>query len=356
MKKVLILTAIFLILTSAWTIAQVVVLQGNGAEFTQVDYPYDIPRLDSETGFLKVDLPDLRLSTGMNSGFLNAELNGGWVVRNLPVFTASEYPYSKISTGFNLGSTAGTNVTSFNIDLQFSHNPIDSFVSATPTAFSVGDTTIYTSGMEYDPVTGDGAGAPPAAAAPVDLAKVTADLLNGKSNSKIQFGHPNIEAAQSQCAPMAVANSLQFLEDTTNLVIPHDHKQGIKGEATPSLVGELGTYMERVVPTTDRRNNAAGGVKTENILKGKLKYLLNNNLSDKVETVYWSGFSNADVSETVGSVTATATYMGKLVSIANMLDYLRNDCDLEAAYYWNYTNAAGVLKKGAHAIEITGTG
>lgn len=95
------------------------------------------------------------------------------------------------------------------------------------------------------------------------------DALFGLFERTVQNGHPNVQAADNQCAPAAVANSLQFLENTTPLTVPHDHKKGIKGD--DSLVGQLDTDTDRgVVSRTD-----GSGVWP---FDGKLKYISDNGL------------------------------------------------------------------------------
>ena len=73
----------------------------------------------------------------------------------------------------------------------------------------------------------------------------------------------------NQCAPAAVANSLQWLEDQYGIDVPDPNDPGLKGDDT--LVGKLDTAMERRAPTrTD-----GDGVWP---LDGKLSYLDDNNL------------------------------------------------------------------------------
>ncbi len=116
--------ALLLLLATGNSFAvSVAVAPGDGVEFSQVDYPYDSPRLNSETGLILVDLPTLRSAAGMDSGFLNVNSAGGWVVRNLPVFGPLDYPYPQISTIFDLHVTAGTDVTSDLFEVLMSDTP-----------------------------------------------------------------------------------------------------------------------------------------------------------------------------------------------------------------------------------------
>ena len=159
----------------------------------------------------------------------------------------------------------------------------------------------------------------------------------------IQSDHPNEEAANNQCAPMAVANSLQFLKNTQSLALPHAHKMGLKGD--DSLVGKLDETYQR--PVTSRR--VGGGV--GDLLTGKLTYLANNNLAGRVSTRHWgstgvNGSNNASV--TSGGVTATSTGKGASVKLDEVLQALKEGDDCEIGVLWG----AG----GGHVMDIVGMG
>ncbi|HID31413.1 MAG TPA: PKD domain-containing protein, partial [Desulfobacterales bacterium] len=144
-----------------------------------------------------------------------------------------------------------------------------------------------------------------------------------------------IQAACNQCAPAAVANSLQYLENTfPKIKIPHENKKGLKGDDT--LVGQLDTAMGRQV-----ENRMKGrGVWP---LEGKLRYLDQNNLGQVIKVKY-QGTADPG-SNAVGRV--TAKNMGK-VSFEFIVDEIcsREDVELVLRYPNN----------GAHAVELTCAG
>jgi len=101
-----------------------------------------------------------------------------------------------------------------------------------------------------------------------------------------QKGHPNVQTALNQCAPAAVANSLDWLKDTQGLPITDPDGPGLKGDATK--IGKLDTAMDRDVtdclpdpdpiPVRTARQKGCGVWP----LDGKLKYISDNKLDLKV--------------------------------------------------------------------------
>src|SRR3954470_18669113 len=192
------------------------------------------------------------------SGFVNVlnpavPSDSGWLVRNLPVFAPSTgYDNSSITTRMDLtqlGVTNGADLTSAYLIIDYSPSPsatrsqVESH-GASPRTFPVGSVVNAMGG------TGPGGGVV-GYQAPPSLINVSFSVAGLPLELKLQRKHPNIQAAANQCAPAAVANSLQFLENTTLLKVPHDNVKGFKGDST--LVGQLDTKMDRKVGT-DRRD------------------------------------------------------------------------------------------------------
>lgn len=306
---------------------------GQGVSLSQVSYPGVSGGTNTAIGMIEVDLNLLRKTTSMTSGYLNMATSAGWVVRNLPVLAEAAYPYSRLSTGFDLGVTAGTAVSQLTVALQYSDSVATSFSAAPATVFAVAARQISKGGA------GVGAGGP---LTPPTLNDVL--FGNPADNDTItQFDHPNIEAADSQCMPMSVANSLQYLKDTQGLQLPHEHKMGLKGDNT--LVGQLDTAMARSV--TDRRHGSGTWG-----LQGKLSYIAANKLNERVSTTHWGvggpDSGGANVSSSSGGVTATSAGKGANVNFDQVLQALKEgqDCEMVITY------GSG----GAHAVDIVGAG
>jgi len=342
--------------------AQVSILPGQGVTFNQVNFLDGNARIDSETGTMLVDFAALRAATSMSEGFINVAMDGNWLIRNFPVLPVSDFPYEGLSINFDLFVAPGDDVTDVDLDVQMSVSPNSTFTPMSNNNFAVGEQDVAIGGEG-----GAGETAPPPRPF-TDLERnAVVDVLVDNDNRAFQGNHPNVEAARNQCGPMSIANSLQYLANETDLELPNPHKPGIRGETVPdgekaSLVSELDEAMERPVPDASNRNDPnAGGRAVEDQLKGKLKYLLDNGLQDKVKTVFWSPFDNSDESITYtdpddpGS-SLTATHMGKNFGVADMVKCLRAGGDVEAGYYWTADPNDPTTSGGAHAVDVVGAG
>lgn len=334
------LIAVFLVFFSSPSLAvDTFVESSNGIAFSQLDFPGNNPVvLNSSVGSFEVNLLQLRISTGMQAGYLNVVLGGVWVVRNLPVFEEKDYPYPSIATRFDLGVLEGSAVSQLSADVLYSDDVKQVGVIGSPAAFAVDDYIMSPGGISAEPgvITGAGSAKPPS------YKEVRfGDPEN--TRSIMQLDHPNEDAADRQCYPMAVANSMQYLADTTDLVLPHKHVIGLSGDDT--LVGKIGKAMERDV--TSRRNG--NGVWYLEGIEGKLKYLAENNLQDRVRTRTW-GTPDADSnhSVTVDGKTAVSTTEGAGTKLfSDYVAALEGGQACEAIYHW---------PGGAHAVAISGAG
>lgn len=308
---------------------------GHGIRIYQINYLSGSPQANSNTGLLDIDLIALRSATVMEQGYINMMVGGSWEVRNLKVKKESEYPYSHISTPFNLGVETGTDVSELNASISISAIPLTEFSSVSLATFAVDSIDYAIGGVPDHPFS-----APPS---PPTLENA---LFGNPTNTDAitQFDHPNIEAAANQCMPASIANSLQYLEDTTGLEIPHEHKMGLKGD--DSLVGQLDTHTGRTV--TDRRSNEENSGTWG--LQGKLSYLATNGLQDRVVTTHmgngdYAGDQNVNV--TVDGKTASATGSGTSIDFSTLLNAMKEGQDCELVYAW---------PGGAHAVDAVAAG
>lgn len=321
----------------------------SGVTFGQVDW-LGLPQPVMDTGFgvMRVDLDSVRQNIGKESGYLQAALNGDWVVRNLPVFSAKDYPYPELFNYFPLGVESGTNVVSLEITVGFSPDPITDIgnIEIQPFEFDVGNSPIAVGGLP-DPIV-----QPPPDPA---VSSIPQPVLDHASAQVIQRGHPNVNAARNQCMPMAIANSLQYLENTTDLDLPQPHVPGLapNGNSDGSLVGDVEAETSRASTVTSRTNDGATGTWG---LNGKLKFLAKNGLHDDIQTRHFgrSGsspngdFTTPDVTESANGNTARSQAFGKTVSIADLINSMRDGQDCEVVY----TYPTG----GSHAVELVAAG
>ena len=311
----------------------------QGVTFNQLDFPdNNSPQLNSAVGLMEVNLLRLRNSIALASGYLNVVLAGEWVVRNFPVFAETDYPYSHLSTRFDLGVNEGTDVSTLAATVIYGDTVLTAAPAESASSFPVASFTISQGGITDQ----NGNRGTRGSTSPPSLN----DVLFGDpidTRAIFQLDHPNIEAANNQCYPMAVANSLQFLANTTDLNLPHSHVAGIRGDN--SLVGQIGAAMNRTVVS---RSNGQGVNDTPG-LRGKLQYLAANGLQDRVQTRHWGRYiSTNNVSVTVGGKTASSTAMGQSINFDLVVSALEGGEDCEAAY----TFAGG----GGHAIDLVAAG
>lgn len=247
-----------------------------------------------------------------------------------------DYPYSHLANEFDLGISAGTDVTELNAVVLYSDEVTEAAPDGLAVNFPVEAQVIDTGGMGTNGTRGAGGSSTP---------PNINDVLFGNPGSTralFQLDHPNIETGNDQCFPIAVANSLQFLADTTDLVLPHSQVPGIKGDN--SLVGQLDTAMNRTVV------NRANGEGVHDIpgINGKLKYLAENGLQDRVETRHWGRYSgSADGAHTVNGRTASSVAGGLALPFDKIVDSLECGENCESAYSF---------PGGGHAIGLVAAG
>ncbi len=218
----------------------------EGVTFSQVSYLFSgSDGQPSGTGQIDINIPKLTAYTGMNSGYINVVDDAGWVVQNLPVL--SGFPYPDMSTTFNLNVGHGTLVTDLEAYVCYSpdavpqapryNNPLD--YSDFPVA-EVG----YDADLTSEP-------APP----PIGFT-----FPGGQTYFSCQDSYQNVQAANNQCAPAAVANGLSWL--LGGAVDPNT--PGLRDTtAAPTLVGSLDMAMNSlkgpfVLPPPCIENGIAG--------------------------------------------------------------------------------------------------
>jgi hypothetical protein len=233
---------------------------GEGVSFSQVNYsfPGATGNGPSSTGEIDVNVPQLISQPGsMSSGFLNVVTSTGWVVQNLPVLPG--YSYSDLTTTFNLGNTTGT-VTSLNAFVDYTPGPLLSAPSGTQVTFNNIPQAGYAAG---------GFGAKVAAAPGPPPVQGIGFQVGGLFRFFVQPNHQNVQTADNQCLPAAVANSLTWLKTTYGVPIPDSNIPGLRGNPANSLVGRLDLAMGRAARSRVD-GDVVNGIKG---LQGKMSYL-----------------------------------------------------------------------------------
>lgn len=145
-----------------------------------------------------------------------------------------------------------------------------------------------------------------------------------------------------QCFPMAIANSLQYLENRNAFFsVPHDHVPGLYGD--DSLVGQLDLYAGR--ETTSRMSGP--GVWFVPMMEGKFEYLAENGLANRLVHKHQGyGYGGAGNQLPPGDFThagITSKDEGGKVTFDWIEEQLRSCEDVE------------VVKDG-HAVRVFGCG
>jgi hypothetical protein len=158
--------------------------------------------------------------------------------------------------------------------------------------------------------------------------------------ARLQNGHPSVEQGVNQCAPAAVANSLQWLEDQYGIAVPHAHVPGINGNPPHSLVGQLDRAMNR---------SPNQGVSAEQAITGKLRYIGDNNLGDDLIVKHY-GDNFLPGNRTVAGVTSVdqTNDPPKLTLIEWIQREVQAGEDVELAIFY----PGG----GGHMVDVTAAG
>ncbi len=317
---------------------------GSGVEVSQVDFQFSEAQVEgSSWGRVSVEPERLAESSGIQGGYLNVTTEQGWAVRNLPVGE------EQVSVYFDLGEdyTEGTRIDSFDLSVTQSKEPQRNVAryAAELLTYKVA-TWVWSAEGAGERFTVDW-GRPPYLIEIVDLTR----FFPLDTWARYQ-AVTNVHAAHNQCFPMAIANSLQFLEDEGEVTVPHDHVAGLRGDN--SLVGQLDTACDRSV--TSRSNGF--GVWFTPMMEGKFEYLDDNGLDADLTHRHQGRGYGTPPNEALapGDFThegITSQDDGAAVTWEWLCDRVAEGCDVEVVF--SYDNSSGT-PTGGHAVRLTGCG
>ncbi len=325
---------LMVVLISCTAFAQTSDLKGiepnQGVVIQQVDFEFEqVSVLNSNWGRLTADPNTLAEATGLTEGFLNMFTSNGWPVPNLPLSVNDNV--GSLTTYFHLGFDGGSQeVEAIDAFITYTEQPLYQFVEGQPSVFPVGNVSWNAEGYGLEPVTE--IGDPP----PLFIEWNP----DGTIAKLVQPNVSNVQAAKNQCFPMAVANSLQYLEDRFGLEVPHDHKPGQNGD--DSLVGQLDAFSGRRVSS----RASGSGVTAPQMIQGKFRYLSEFGLSDKlVHKHQGRGFTMPDGDFSDSGITSTDK--GSSINWEWICEELRHGEDVELCYSHS---------SGGHAVRLIGCG
>ena len=311
---------------------------GQGIEFEQVDFlPPAPPVENSDWGRISIDPEILAESTGITSGYLNIFSDAGWIVQNLRINVGDGI--SPVVSYFSLGLEVPTDVNNLSAHIEFTSEPQITFGDGVRGRIPVGVALWNAAGI-------GSMEAPQIVSASSDMPSGPEGNLvlnNGPDTWHTQPNAVNVEAAINQCFPMAVANSLQYLENRFGINVPHNHQLGLKGDNT--LVGQLDTEVDRFAPARDN----GGGVWFTPMLEGKFSYLDKNGLKDKLVHKHqgrgWGTPPNQALpAGDFQSSGITSKDEGAKVTFEFICDQIKTGEDVELVWQWG--------DDGGHAVRV----
>lgn len=308
----------------------------NGITFGQVDFLFsDEVQKDSHWGHLDIKVQEFLEQYQYEKGFFNVYTDAGWVVQNHLIDDVENM--EQMSIYFDLGVKPGEDIEQISAYMEFLPEPVVGFQDGPRYEFDVATVMYNAEGLsDISP----------------SIPGYIEELEFIPSGSTYDFTKPNlnenenVQCAKNQCAPMGVANSLQYLENRNSLFfqVPHDHEMGLYGDDT--LVGQLDTHMGR--STTSR--DTGPGVMADDIFIGKFQYLADNGLSNSlIHRHQGSGYFDMPSGDfTHAGITSDDQSVDGKITFDWIEEQLRNCEDVEVAIKWG--------SGGGHVVRIFGCG
>jgi hypothetical protein len=213
-------------------------VSGQGVVFEQDDFTFDNSTGDptagqdeSNTGQVSANITALTASTGLTSGYLNVVNGTGWAVQNMPV----NQNLQNDATAFNLGTADGTTDSTTSEAVYFTAAPLSSAPADTESSFSVDQQSYDAEGVGEDGVSGDNDSDIGKPAGPPTSGGITF-TIGGLTKDSFIVGMPNVQAADNQCGPAAMANALTYLKAVApGIAVPDPNVPG-RGAFAGSLI------------------------------------------------------------------------------------------------------------------------
>lgn len=323
-------------------------------DLSQVDLTYASASQSYSTyGLLSANTSSVLAAAGgaISSGYVNIynpspthATSDPWLVRNMPVDSLSGYP--GVSTMLDLGNSPGAPVLGIDLVATLSDTPL----LAPPVAAS---SPYVLTRVEHNAEGGGGPGTGGAEDSPrtfapdptnrADTSVIAYNVaLPPAANVTWQPGHPNIEQAINQCGPAAIANSLQWLENThAGLAFPDAHIPGQNDNN--SMVGKIDQSAMR---PNDKYTASA-----KKFMQGKLDYIDDTDQESKLKIKHkertgidWLGASEASPDGNAKSTEDTT----RRSLMQWILDELKDGEDVEIRIGWD--------TGGGHFVDLIGGG
>lgn len=297
-------TLILLIPLYASTTAMAVELS-----FSQLDrFRNEESVLDSAWGEVQVSYLESAEIT-----YLNLNVNGNWVVSNMPVTGFADPGTSQVfSTFFDLGIENGVDVTSLDYVSSITTAPLQSIPLGTPTTSPVATLRHQVGGSTPDevPLTNKW-----------EVAEPDKKEIEKKQRVRGYDKFPNQPIGWNECVPGSLSNSLTYLKNRKQIPKKKERIPGTKATDIDTVIDEVGT--------------TTGGTPTKEWLKRKNK-------------AYGKWVKSTDVKVT----TKRKPLRKELVD--DLIKFLKQGRDIEIQLDGHLVNLVGVIvkKDGCVILEV----
>jgi hypothetical protein len=304
---------------------------------SQVDFTWQEPATDSDTGAVTINLGELNNLVGPGQGFLSIWGDANVPLSIFPVDTERS-PAGETTTFFPLGTEPGVDVESIPLAIWYTPAPPAGPPGGLALTWPVGDLSYNGQGNEEP--------APPGLMpAPPTGVETWWYGVGGEVLNFSQGPRRLVQAAFMQCGAAAMADSMNWLRETYDIELPHPHKPGLGDDG--SLVGTLETYMGRTA--TDRRQGE--GTTDEQQIKGKLEYLARHNLGEVITVKHWTVIQ--PIQSDITAHDLTSTFMG-VPNVAAILEEVSRGEDVEITYVMPIPGMPGQFM--GHVVNVLGAG
>lgn len=309
--------------------------QISGIEFYQVDYDWETSKYpDSNTGEIVVNIDKVKEDSGLESGYINAYSEEGWIIQNLLI--PENFPYPYISRLFDLGRAG--DIKSINVYIQVSAEPVSVFeYSGALPPYPVGDTIYDAEGGNETVQFIRPQPPPPNVPGPNEFVDPPETYFYYQDN------HPNVACCKNQCVQAAYANNLQYLENEFGTPVNDELICGFNGTPSNSLTAKFDVIMERKAFA----ENNGSATSYRKALEGFVRYTYFESLPISLKH---QGPINGTDDITYQDVTSDGK--GWSVSTDFIINEIKNGHAVAMAFNWYY----GGKSQGGHMVQIIAAG
>jgi len=317
-----------------------------GVSFNQIDFVWNKIRgsnsqfFNTAVGQVAVDMRVVLRDANLDAGYLNGFSSEGWVIQNLMMDNSWSYEF--MSTFFDLGRTG--DVRSIRIYLEVTPDPVHRFSSGVFETYNVGD-VVFDAGGDSEEPEGFSDINPPSP----EAVEFEEGGLNEWYEQPNHVPDANVQCAVNQCVPTGYANTLQYLENTFDVSVPHDLAPGIGFHETGIVVpsNSLSWYLDVLMQRNLVSFWEGNGTPPDRAIRGALQYCWEGSTD---VTVRHQGIEG-DVDVTWDGK-KTSFHQGPTVEFSNLMEAVKKGYGVTLRF-WRFEN--GIHYSG-HQVCVVGAG